>query len=511
VASALFTILYTLAHYVFVLRLHWVDPPESAIDLLGPAVLAAVLGYFFVAPRSACLRIDQEKRRDVLTMFASMLAAAPGICAQHYVREATAERLRLPSPDDVTGTRPVRYYEFDRWQADLERCSVWKSQRVEGKNSDTLRFSISVACPLTALPAQIWVGRHYTSTISNRTSDQGEQARKRTAFDGEVFARFSEERFTRTQHFQRLGNTFERDELTLAATRVPNRAAPRERLVMMLAVDRPYAPYKGAALSWTIGFWLFLCLGWSSAVRLIGHQPRALANFVKPSRKKSWSETLSRRVIQPLGFLVPNRERWATSILIDANILVFLAMLAAGVDPLTPAPDVLVRWGGLAPELVKAGQWWRCLSYQFLHGGVIHLLVNMTMLGLAGYLLEFLVRQRACILFTYVLGGLAGAIAALPSASVTVGASGSIFALLGAQLGAFARPSARASLGYLGLVLAVPYFLLDLLTSPRQGIAWQAHAAGFVAGALIGLVLPYRTEDQRPPSSPRTTGPAKPK
>jgi rhomboid protease GluP len=491
VASALFTVLYTLAHYVFVLRLHWVDPPESGIDLLGPAVLAAVLGYFFVAPRSACLRIAEEKRRDVLTVFVSMLAAAPGLCAQHYVREATAELLRLPSPDDVTGTRPVRYYEFDRWQADLEHCSVWKSQRVEGKNSDTLRFSISVACPLTALPAPIWVGRHYTSTISNRTSDQGEQARKRKAFEGEVFARFSEERFTRTQHFQRLGNTVERDALILAASRVPNRAAPQ--LVMMLAVDRPYAPYKGAALPWAIGFWLFLCLGWSSAVRLIGHQPRALANFVKPSRKRSWRETLSRRVIQPLGILVPNRERWATSILIDANILVFLAMLAAGVDPLTPAPDLLVRWGGLAPQLVKAGQWWRCFSYQFLHGGVIHLLVNMVMLGLAGYLLELVVRQRACVLLTYVLGGLAGAIAALPSHAVTVGASGSIFALLGAQLGAFARPSARASLGYLGPALAVPYFLLDLFTSRRQGIAWQAHAAGFVLGALIGLVLPYRT------------------
>ncbi len=89
-----------------------------------------------------------------------------------------------------------------------------------------------------------------------------------------------------------------------------------------------------------------------------------------------------------------------------------------------------------------AGEIWRLLSHAFLHGSVVHLLVNsISLFSLGGMLERLLGWRRFLVLYTVsaLAGGLASAF--VGGARLSVGASGAIFGLLGATF-ALVRPGA---------------------------------------------------------------------
>src|SRR3954468_22245088 len=142
-----------------------------------------------------------------------------------------------------------------------------------------------------------------------------------------------------------------------------------------------------------------------------------------------------------------------TRILIGINVLVYLAELlqGAGVNAASGsiyAGGVLVAsardfQGHVLPASlgvgnligVAHGDWWRLITAAFLHYGPIHLGLNMLALWWLGAPVEMAL-GRARFLAIYLVSGLAGSAGALVLSphSVTVGASGAIFGLLGAGL-----------------------------------------------------------------------------
>ena len=67
---------------------------------------------------------------------------------------------------------------------------------------------------------------------------------------------------------------------------------------------------------------------------------------------------------------------WVTPTLIALNVIVWLANLASGVDPIGPDPRALLLWGGnFLPATLE--QPWRLFTATLLHGGMIHLALNM--------------------------------------------------------------------------------------------------------------------------------------
>lgn len=145
------------------------------------------------------------------------------------------------------------------------------------------------------------------------------------------------------------------------------------------------------------------------------------------------------------------------------------------------------------------GAWIAPISYQFLHGGWLHLLLNMVMLAAFGSALErTLGRNR--MLFVYALSGIAGAFthfAIFPDAQVPViGASGSISGLFGATLWLMARPdrygrrSMRfwpAAVIWIGISIAIGFTGMPGVVSGQ--IAWAAHVGGFLAGIVMMMAL----------------------
>jgi membrane associated rhomboid family serine protease len=142
---------------------------------------------------------------------------------------------------------------------------------------------------------------------------------------------------------------------------------------------------------------------------------------------------------------------------------------------------------------VAHGEWWRLLTAAFLHYGPFHLLVNMYSLYFAGSLLEAMIgRWRFGLL--YLASGLAGSAGALVVSphSITVGASGAIFGILGA-LFVLERNRHIATGGQIAMLIVVNL----IFSFTFSGISVGGHIGGLLGGVLLmWLMLQWRRSAQ---------------
>ncbi|MET9327409.1 rhomboid family intramembrane serine protease [Tsukamurella sp. NPDC003166] len=144
----------------------------------------------------------------------------------------------------------------------------------------------------------------------------------------------------------------------------------------------------------------------------------------------------------------------------------------------------------LSEYATATGRWWTAVTSGFLHFGPIHLLVNMFTLYVFGRNIEqALGRARFGAIYALsLLGGSAAVLWFGLENTVTVGASGAIFGLIGAELILFLRMKMDpTSLLVLIGVNVVASFTLS-------GISWLGHAGGFVAGAAVTAGIVYAPE-----------------
>jgi membrane associated rhomboid family serine protease len=164
----------------------------------------------------------------------------------------------------------------------------------------------------------------------------------------------------------------------------------------------------------------------------------------------------------------------------------------------------LLLIGAKIDALVDAGEWWRLATAPFLHAGVLHLLLNVAALYVIGRIVENALGVTAFLLI-YLLGGLAGSTASyLFSDTPSVGASGAIYAILGAAAayGLLNRARLPERLKRLLVVSPALWILLNVglsLLIPSIDIA--AHAGGLLLGVLLTPLLGDRILE-RPPWLP---------
>ena len=201
-----------------------------------------------------------------------------------------------------------------------------------------------------------------------------------------------------------------------------------------------------------------------------------------------------------------------TRVIILINALVFfyeLALPEKSMENLffmfgiVPARFTDSAWANTAGFPV--GGWWVFLTYQFLHGGWLHILGNMWMLWIFGRNVEDAMGHLRYGVFYLLIGVLAGLtqLLAQPQSQVpSLGASGAIAGVLGAYFLLYPKAPVTVLLPipfwplffdvpaviYLGLWFASQLFNGTLaLTSPEQagGIAFWAHVGGFSSGMLL--------------------------
>lgn len=211
---------------------------------------------------------------------------------------------------------------------------------------------------------------------------------------------------------------------------------------------------------------------------------------VAPSVKQAQEVTAFE---QGLDVLTPTP--WALYLVMALNIGVWVLNVVNGISPMKPTPQELFAWGANSAAAVTVdGQYWRLLTATFLHAGVLHLALNMFGLWEAG--------RQICrwfgngqFLLIYLGSALAGSALSLhfsSQQSVSVGASGAVFGVLGALLAAVWKhreriPAATSKQLMTSQGVFVAYALLQGFTKP--GIDNAAHVGGLLAGAVITVLL----------------------
>lgn len=166
--------------------------------------------------------------------------------------------------------------------------------------------------------------------------------------------------------------------------------------------------------------------------------------------------------------------------------------------------QIMEQWANNPSAVIADGEWHRLLTSMFLHIHVLHMLLNANLLFIMGQSLERKIGHWRFLL-VYMVGGIGGGLAHTFFAHMAgLGASGAIYAILGADAVILHRYRQTLSKGeriYLyflvgiggaGLILGL---LLSLLPFPLQADN-TAHLGGLITGVIIGWILLRRTKNE---------------
>ncbi len=206
---------------------------------------------------------------------------------------------------------------------------------------------------------------------------------------------------------------------------------------------------------------------------------------------------------------IPIAQPIVTYVLLAVNVAVYVLGF------LMPELDLL-SWGATSTrQVLEGGQYYRLLTAMFLHASPQHIFFNMAALYFIGTSLEPIFGNiRFAII--YLMGGLAGSIlsvgmsAILGSNASSVGASGAVFAIFGAEMIYLYRH--RTMLGERGqsqfrnlLFLLVANFMIGIISTTggaQVRIDNWAHLGGLLGGLFLtwvaGPIFLVQQDPQKP-------------
>ncbi len=182
-----------------------------------------------------------------------------------------------------------------------------------------------------------------------------------------------------------------------------------------------------------------------------------------------------------------------------------LRVVGGGMSILQPSPRSLLLLGASGSTPVfELGFWWTLLSATWLHGGLLHILFNMMWVrDLGPATVDVIGPARTVVIYTvagvcgFLLSSLAGnfvpfGIPVLRGANLTIGASASIFGLLGALMH-YGRRSGSSLIHAEAKRYALILFVFGLI---MPGVDNYAHAGGFLGGYAMSAVFNPLTRER---------------
>ncbi len=214
------------------------------------------------------------------------------------------------------------------------------------------------------------------------------------------------------------------------------------------------------------------------------------------------------------------RIPYVTYMLMAANIGIFLSYFGI-MEDVRAMNAFWLQWAMIPARLSQGDGYYTLISSMFLHGGFFHLAGNMLFLWIFGDNIEDELGHGKFILF-YLCCGVIASLAQYaidPMAMIpTVGASGAIAGVMGGYLLLF--PKAKVDILIILIVifriLPIPSWIMLMLwlgmqviggigsSSDEAGVAYWAHAGGFIAGLI--LLLPFWLRQGGPAFWQRTDG-----
>jgi rhomboid protease GluP len=181
-----------------------------------------------------------------------------------------------------------------------------------------------------------------------------------------------------------------------------------------------------------------------------------------------------------------------TYILIALNVAIYGFTSYLSGNALETSDQVLLQFGQYNPYVFN-GEVWRLFTGMFVHANIAHIVGNMLFLFIYGLRAEDMFDVKEYLLI-YFLSGLAGGLLTLflwPD-TLSVGASGAIFGMIGATMIYLRRAIGQSIITALMFV----FFLFALNLGPN--VNYLAHLGGLAVGLLIGYILAATRKHRRP-------------
>jgi membrane associated rhomboid family serine protease len=157
-------------------------------------------------------------------------------------------------------------------------------------------------------------------------------------------------------------------------------------------------------------------------------------------------------------------------------------------DVFAPSGAALRALGAAGADPWFRGHWWTIFTAIYLHGGLLHIFFNMLWIRQLGPAIEEIYGPARLVVIFTVAGAAGFVLSNWVGHPFTIGASGSVFGLLGAivafgyKRGGTYGMMVLKQYGYMALLIFVLSFFM-------RGVNNSAHAGGFIGGALAGLLM----------------------
>jgi membrane associated rhomboid family serine protease len=180
-------------------------------------------------------------------------------------------------------------------------------------------------------------------------------------------------------------------------------------------------------------------------------------------------------------------------LLVAINVIIFvLTVVQAGSLTGNAVAGLFQQWG-LRPTEVAGGELWRLFTSGFLHFGPIHLAFNMLALWVIGRDLEQVLgpARFLVVYFVSLLGGSLVVFLFENETTITAGASGAVFGLMGGLAVVLHR--LRQSPSPALTIIALNVFISFVV----PGISILGHLGGLVFGAAVTAGMVYAPQERR--------------
>jgi membrane associated rhomboid family serine protease len=187
-----------------------------------------------------------------------------------------------------------------------------------------------------------------------------------------------------------------------------------------------------------------------------------------------------RQLLTPEPSAPPTTVRERAPLPIVSGAVIAISALRFFLDLSTRDQGGTLPWELYGPA-VQRGEWWRLFSYALEHGGVLHILFNMSVVWTLGIPLERVLGSIRFLVISLAtcLGSAAVSLFFAFNAHM-VGASGMILGWAGAML-PISTQAGRRQLGtWLVQVAIISFF---------PHVSWQGHLGGFLFGLPFGFAL----------------------
>lgn len=177
-----------------------------------------------------------------------------------------------------------------------------------------------------------------------------------------------------------------------------------------------------------------------------------------------------------------------TYLLIFLNVVYYIISAVLSKNFLNIDINVLVYLGAKYNQGIIRGEYYRLLTCTFLHGGLLHIALNMYALFIIGPLVEKIYGRLKYIVIYLVAGIMSSILSFILSPDISIGASGAIFGLLGACLIFALKNKSKINKGFLANIVSVIFINLILGLSV-QNIDNFGHIGGLLGGMACSSIL----------------------